>query len=129
MRIHDAQFVNSIAAKCADQLGGVYDFSEPISNWKNIFLFDGGVAACIWSAPRVYECHLIFPPDCRGRAAVEASKRMGNYMMKYHADMLWGKPPECDRAAIWHIRQAGFIEQSRGFEPSLGGVVYFVRKS
>jgi hypothetical protein len=128
MRIHNAEIVNAIAAKCADRLGGLYDFADPISNFKNIFLLDGGVAACIWCAPRVYECHLIFPPECRGRDAIDASRRMGDYMMTYHADMLWGRPPECDRAAIWHIRQAGFVEESRAFEPTLGGVVYFVRR-
>jgi hypothetical protein len=128
MRIHDPDIVNEIAEKITDRLGGLYDFSEPISNPKNIFLQDGGVAACIWSAPRVYECHLLFPPECRGRQAVDASRRMGDYMMAYHADMLWGKPPEADKPACWHIRQAGFVEQSRGYDPAMGAVVYFVRR-
>ena len=128
MRIFDAGVVNAIAANAPDQNGVIYDFFKPISDRRNIFLLDGGVAACIWSAPRVFECHLIFPLGCRGRAAVDASKRMGDYMMAYHADMLWGRPMESNRAALWHIRQAGFIEQSRNFDAVVGaGVVYFVR--
>jgi hypothetical protein len=127
MRIHDAEVVNELALRIADQLGGEFDFTAPISDPKNIFLHDGGVAACIWCAPRVYECHLLYPPECRGIDAVKASRRMGDYMMAYHADMLWGKPPEADKAAIWHIRQAGFTEIGRGFEPTLGPCVYLAR--
>lgn len=128
MRIFNAGIVNAIAQNAPDKGGIIYDFCKPIRDTRNVFLLDGGVAACIWSAPRVFECHLIFPMGCRGRSAIQASKRMGDYMMAYHADMLWGRPLEADKAAIWHIRQVGFVEQSRNFDSMIGaGVVYFVR--
>lgn len=128
MRIYDVETVNAIAHRIADRLGGDFDFSAPIADRKNIFLHDGGVAACIWSAPRVFECHLLYPPEHRGRAAVQSSIRMGDYMLKHHADMLWGRPPESDKAAMWHIRNSGFVEYGRGLDATLGPVVYFWRR-
>ncbi len=128
VRIHDGAIVNDIALQIADRLGGEFDFTAPISNPKNIFLLDGGCAACIWCAPRIFEVHLLFPPDIRGRAAIDASKRMGDYMLKYHADMLWAQPSESDKATIWLARQVGFSEYGRASNDIIGPVVHLVRR-
>jgi hypothetical protein len=125
MRVYDANFVNAIADRCEDRLGEFRDFTIPISNQSNIFLHDLGIAACIWSAPEVYECHLLYPPEFRGRAAIAASKRMADFMMNNHAKMLWGQPPSHDAAACWHIRQVGFDFVGFGHHAVVGDVSYF----
>ena len=124
MRIYDYEVANAIA----EQNGQILDFSETFANQRNVILHDGGIAFCIWSAPRVFECHLLFPPNCRGKQAVAASRRMGDYMMTYHADMLWGQPPANDRAAIWHIRQAGFTFYGKATNAIVGPVEFYVRR-
>ena len=126
MRTYKPEVVNAIAARIPD-MGGYADFTDAVLDAKNIFLHDGGVAACIWSAPRVYECHLFFPPECRGRFAVTASKRMGDYMMTYHAEMLWAQPAASNKAAIWLGRQAGFDVIGNGYHSLIGAVVYMKR--
>jgi len=102
-----------------------FDFSDAIANPANVFLSEGGgVAMCIWSAPRVYEAHIIFHPESRGRAAINACIAMRDHMMANHADMLWGQPKLTNRAAIWLIRQAGFVCAGHGENPIVGPVQY-----
>jgi hypothetical protein len=127
MRIYDAEIVNAIALQVADELGGLYDFSAPISEPKNVFLLNGGIACCIWSAPQVYECHLLFPPEIRGGQAVRRAREMADFMFANYAKILWCRPPVTNRAAIWLIRQVGFVEQSRGLDKEVGQAVYLVR--
>lgn len=126
MRCHDPEVVNAIAAQVPD-LGEYTDFTASVLDARNIFLHDKGIAACIWSAPRIFECHLFFPVEHRGKAAIDASRRMGDYMMQYHADMLWAQPAASNKAAIWLGRQAAFDVTGNGYHPLVGSVVYMKR--
>ena len=135
MRLHDADYANRIAniPEVARGLlpGGDendWDFTVAVSKPENIFLRCGeGVALCEWSAPRVYECHLLFPPSCRGRRAINEAREMSDFMMANHADVLWGRPPRANRAAIWMIRQVGFHHAGFGHHTLVGDVEYLVR--
>lgn len=134
MRFHDAAIVNDLAnipevSRGISLDGEVthFDFSEAIANPQNIFVRDGGgIAICEWSAPRVFQCHLLFHPDCRGRAAITAACNMRDFMMANHADMLWGQPKKSNRAAIWLIRQTGFFYTGDAVHPLVGEVEHYV---
>lgn len=132
MRIHDPRPVNEIAniPQVAAALGAeAFDFTDVMADKRNIVLWrDRGVAVCMWCAPRVFEVHLFYHPDTRTRNAINASISMGDYMMTYHADMLWGQPKMSNRAAIWHIRQVRFEHAGDGHNPLIGDVSFFVRK-
>lgn len=102
-----------------------FDFSDAVSHPQNVFLYDdGGCAAFIWCAPRIYECHLMFDPASRGRTALDASRRMRDFMMDGHADMLWGQPALANKQARWLIRQVGFSHAGFGEHPVIGPVEY-----
>ena len=131
-RLHDAALANEIA-----NLPGVgeylmadhaFDFSEAIESERVIFLHDdGGIAIFSWSAPRVYECHLFFRPECRGKRAIEASFRMIDWMVPEHADALWAQPPAGQKAAIWIGLRVGFHLAGTSTHPTLGPVQYLMR--
>lgn len=131
-RLHDASLPNEIAnlPGVGEYLmaGCVFDFSEAIECDRNFFLHDdGGIAIFAWSAPRVYECHLFFRPECRGKRAVEASFRMINWMVPAHADALWAQPPVGQKAAIWIGLRTGFKKNGTFTHPTLGPVQYLTR--
>lgn len=131
-RLWDAELANTIAnlpevgpylmADCD------FDFSDAIANDRNIFLHDdGGIAVFSWSAPRVYECHLFFRPECRGKRAVAASHRMIDWMVPEHASVLWAQPPVGQKAAIWIGLRVGFGLAGQFTHPTLGLVQYLTR--
>lgn len=130
MRTFDAGVVNDIAnAPGVPELFGVegFDFTAAIQNLSNIFLVEeGGLAICEWSAPRVYQCHLIFAPSCRRRKAVRSAERMRDHMFSNHADMLWGQPPIANEAARKLIRMVGFEPAGTGHNDLVGDVEYLV---
>jgi hypothetical protein len=102
-----------------------FDFSDAIADPRNIFLFeDQCCAICIWSAPRVYECHIMKFPGAGVRSSIAAFKRMRDFMMKDHADMLWGQPAIANKAGRWLIRQIGFKHAGFGSHPMIGEVAY-----
>lgn len=104
-----------------------FDFSDAIANDRNVFLHDaGGIAVFAWSAPRVYECHLFFRPECRGKSAVEASLRMLNWMAPL-ASVFWAQPPIGQKAAIWIGLRVGFRKEGTFVHPQLGPVQYLTR--
>ena len=130
MRTFDAEMVNRIAnAPGVPELLGAeaFDFSAAIKVPTNIFLhYQGGIAICEFSAPRVYQCHLIFAPDCRGRKALRSAIAMRDFMFANHADMLWGQPPIGNAAARKLIRMAGFEPAGFGENPLVGEVEYLI---
>lgn len=130
MRTLDVGRINELAnhPDVAPLLGGeAFDFTAAVASPQNIFLdHGGGVAICEWSAPRVWECHLMFDPDCRGRQAIAAASAMRDFMFEHHADMLWGRPDVSNRAARWHIRQLGFRNAGFGVHPFHGREVEFL---
>jgi hypothetical protein len=136
-RTFDAELVNAIANHPAvrPSLGfegceGAVDFGPAISDPRNIFLSEGGgVAICGFSGPGCYECHLLYPPGSRGRAAIASSKAMAEFMFANGARFLWGQPRQSDRAAQWHIRQVGFGPAGHGMNPLIGPVAYFIKEA
>lgn len=133
MRFTDPDIVNRIAnipevSKGISLDGEVteFDFTDAIANGQNVFLRDGGgIAICEWSAPRVYQCHLLFAPDCRGRCAITSATNMRDFMMANYSDMLWGQPKKSNRPAIWLIRQVGFSHVGDGVHPMVGPVEFY----
>lgn len=134
MRFTDPDIVNRIAnipevSKGISLDGEVteFDFTDAIANQQNVFLrYGGGIAICEWSAPRVYQCHLLFAPDCRGRSAIISATNMRDFMMANYSNMLWGQPKKSNRPAIWLIRQVGFSHVGDGTHPMVGEVEYYV---
>lgn len=104
-----------------------FDFSEAIESERTVFLHDdGGIAIFSWSAPRIYEGHLFFRPESRGKRAVEATLRMIDWM-KPLADMVWTQPPASHKAAIWMGFRTGFKKAGTFFHPTIGPVQYMTR--
>jgi hypothetical protein len=126
VRTFDTDLVNQIAnSPGVPELLGAdsFDFTAALQDRSNIFLHhEGAVAICEWSAPRVYQCHLIFDPSCRGRRAVSAAIAMREFMFANHADMLWGQPAIANTAARKLIRMAGFEPAGFGTNPLVGEV-------
>jgi hypothetical protein len=133
MRIYDASIVNEIAnipevsrELSVDGEECEFDFSDAIASRSSVFLHcGGGVGMFFWSAPRVYECHILFPPDKRGANAFQACLAMRDEMMGM-ADMLWGQPKLSNRKAICLIRRLGFSPAGIGENPIIGPVQYLV---
>lgn len=136
-RTFDVERVNAIANRpdVRPSLGyegcdGDVDFGAAIADERNIFLEEGGgFAICGFSGPGVYECHLMYPPEARGRGAIASSKAMAAFMFAGGARLLWGQPRKSDRAAQWHIRQVGFDPAGSGVNPLFGPVEYFVKEA
>ena len=130
MRTFDAELVNRIANSpgVPELLGAeAFDFTAALQDRSNIFLHhEGAVAICEWSAPRVYQCHLIFAPECRRRRAVNAAIAMRDFMLANHADLLWGQPAMSNVAARKLIRLAGFAHAGFGTNPLVGETEHFV---
>lgn len=128
MRTFDAELVNRIANSpgVPELLGAeAFDFTVAIGVRTNIFLHHrGAIAICEFSAPRVYQCHLIFAPECRGRQAVNAALAMRDFMFANHADMLWGQPALGNRAGRKLIRMVGFEPAGFGENALVGPVEY-----
>lgn len=61
-----------------------------------------------WSAPDVWEAHLLFLPSCRGRDALAAVQDFGRTMFEeVGARLLWGQITAGNRGARWFARQIG----------------------
>ncbi len=122
VRTYDAELVNRIANSpgVPELLGAEsFDFTAALQDPSNIFLHhEGAVAICEWSAPRVYQCHLLFDPSCRGGRAVRAAIAMRDFMLDHHADMLWGQPALENVAGRKLIRLAGFKNAGFGTFPA-----------
>jgi hypothetical protein len=120
----DVEAVNAIAnLPGVPELFGAeaFDFSAAVADERNVFLLhDGALAICEWSAPRVYQCHLIFSPECRRRKAVRAAIAMRDHMFAHHADMLWGQPPLGNIEGRKLIALAGFKHAGFGHHPLVG---------
>lgn len=102
-----------------------FDFSQAIADPQNVFLADGGgVSMFIWSAPRVFEWHLVFAPGFRGRVAIDATERMRDAMLSDYADMLWARPPVSNRAVRWLARHIGMKSEGFAVHPLIGDVEY-----
>jgi hypothetical protein len=114
-------------------LGMIYpqqdlDFSDAVADARNFALTDDAGFAAIfqWSAPRVYECHIMGTKVARGTNAMQSGREMLAYMKTQGARLVWGRPSIYNRAAICFIRRMGLKSEGVGSDPFVGEVEYFV---
>jgi hypothetical protein len=128
--VKDPAIVNAVAnIPCVARLLGAdsFDFTEAMNREENVFLRCGeGIALCEWSAPRVYQCHLIFRPLKFARGAIASAIAMRDFMLDRYADLLWGQPSKANLTAIKLILRTGFLPAGDGLNPLVGPVSYFV---
>ncbi len=105
------------------------DFTEAMADQRNVFFAVGGFCAMfIWSAPRVYECHIMALPAARGRYLYTAGSAMLAFMKDIGAEMVWGQPAVGNLPAQAYIRRMGLVECGTGHNPLVGPVRYFVTR-
>ena len=105
------------------------EFDQVADDPNNYVLEDHGFCAIFqWSAPGIYECHLISLKVARGKHAMEAGHAMLAYMKERGASMVWGRPSVYNRAAICYIRRMGLLSKGLGSHPVVGEVEYFVKE-
>lgn len=136
-RVSDANLVNAIANENSVRqmmfVGMMYplhdlDFSDCIENKQNICLIDdkGFCSIFQWSAPGVYECHIMAPKAARGASCMASAREMLAFMRKHGARLVWGRPSIYNRAAICFIRRMGLKSAGFGQDAAAGDVQYFV---
>lgn len=130
MRVFDAELVNRMANApgIPETLGAErFDFTDAIADQSNIFLLcDGALGIFSWSAPRVYEGHLIFSQECRRRRAVNAAAVIRDTMLSSHADMIWAQPPLTLAPIRKLLRLIGFEHAGFATHPLVGEVERFL---
>lgn len=136
-RVNDPGLVNAIANENSVRqmmfVGMVYplhdlDFSDCIENKQNICLVDdkGFCSIFQWSAPGVYECHIMAPKSARGASCMASAREMLAFVKKEGARLVWGRPSIYNRAAICFIRRMGLKPAGFGTDAAAGDVQYFV---
>lgn len=135
-RLNDGEIVNAIAnhpsVRSMIFLGLRYDdnpldFTDCVADPKNFVLEDDGFCAIFgWSAPGVYECHVMGVKDARGAPAMATGHAMLAYMKEQGATMVWGQPSIYNKPAICYIRRMGLKSWGFATHPMLGEVEYFV---
>jgi RimJ/RimL family protein N-acetyltransferase len=136
-RVLDPDIVNTIANEGSVRemmfLGMTYplhdlDFSDCIENQQNVCLIDnkGFCSIFQWSAPGVYECHIMAPKAARGVSCMASAHEMLAFMKQMGARMVWGRPSIYNRAAICFIRRMGLKAAGFGQDAAAGDVQYFV---
>lgn len=93
-----------------------------------VLLSDGKGAAAIfeWSAPDVWQVHVMVLPEYRGLAAVRAAHEMIDFMFMSGAKMLWGMTPIAHKPALMFNRLIG-AEPAGGGEDAAGVQVQFFK--
>lgn len=115
MRVFDASAHNRIANHPAVRpsfpwVEGEVSFDAEVTDTQHYcFLLDGEAAAMFeWSAPGVWQVHSLASPDCRGKHALDAGRRMIGWMRDHEgATMFWGQTPVGNRAARMFNRLIG----------------------
>lgn len=121
-RTHDAILIRAmlLQPEVAPNMTWGSDLDAGIADDRNVVLVDGASAAIFeWSAPNVYEGHMLFLPPIRGRLAITRGAAFLREMFAaYGARMIWGRVKEANRAARWIARQLGFASagMDRGHE-------------
>lgn len=116
-------------------LGMVYPqhdlfWDDVVKDTKNYVLIEDGFCAVFaWTAPDVYECHIMALKQSRGAFMFDAGKRMLSYMKDHGARMVWGQPSIYNRGAICYIRRMGLTARGVGNHPIVGDVQYFVTEN
>lgn len=136
-RVQDPTLVNAIANEATVRqmmfVGMMYplhdlDFSDCLENKQNICLVDekGFCSIFQWSAPGVYECHIMAPKSARGASCMASAREMLAFVRNEGARLVWGRPSIYNRAAICFIRRMGLKSAGFGTDAAAGDVQYFV---
>lgn len=104
------------------------DFADALEDGKTVALRDDNGFCSIfkWTAPGVYECHIMAVKEARGASMMRSAREMLDYMKGHGARLVWGQPSIYNRAAICFIRRMGLKSAGKGSDPFLGEVEYFV---
>lgn len=136
-RVENPELVNAVANEATVRqlmfVGMMYplhdlDFSDCVGNKQNVCLMDdkGFCSIFQWSAPGVYECHIMAPKSARGASCMKSARKMLTYMRNHGARLVWGRPSIYNRAAICFIRRMGLKSAGFGTDAAAGDVQYFV---
>ena len=133
LRLASVEEVNAIAndASVQEMMGvGDLDFSAAMADPRLVALTDGGFCTMfVWTAPGVYEGHVMARKESRGRYAIGAGRAAFAHMKNQGARMIWSQPSIANRAAIWYVRQMGMKDHGVGYHPVIGDVRYFTTEN
>lgn len=103
------------------------DFTTAVEDERTVVLESNGFCALFnWSAPGIYECHIMALKNARGAHAMQAGRLMLEHMWGLGATRVWGQPSVYNRAAICYIRRMGLKPAGFGKHGVLGEVQYFM---
>lgn len=89
----------------APSIGGPCDFSQAIRETAVFMFGEHGGVIFEWSAPGVYEAHIMLTRKGRGKWGVEASKEA---LRKLGAEKVWARIDPDNRALAVHASRCGF---------------------
>lgn len=103
------------------------ELSGFFANPGNICLGDDdGMALFGYRGHGVYEGHYLFSSTCRGKAALERSRKfLAEMFTKHGARLIVGETPLSDRAARHFTNALGFTRQGVSFAPDGRPVVVY----
>lgn len=91
----------------SDSLGDL-DFEEAVGDRNNIFLMgEHGGFVMAWSAPGVYEIHVMILPEGRGKWAAQVRKITIDYARSIDAKMLWARIAPSAKYVALFARRGG----------------------
>lgn len=138
MRVFDASAHNAIANHPSVRpsfpwVEGTVSFDEEV-RLVDAYVFllnDRQDAAAIfeWSAPRIWQVHILFLPSCRGRSGMMAARQMADFMHEeMGASSIWGQVSVHQRGARLFSRLLGATSVGFRKHPVTGECELFVRE-
>ena len=113
-RSFDIAFINKLAndPTVRPHLGpeslGELDFTDAVSNSQNWFLMGKhGGFILVWSAPGVYEVHVMIEPEGQGSWAAKARQWVIDFAKANGAVMLWARIANTSRHVSYFARRGG----------------------
>jgi hypothetical protein len=86
------------------------DFAPFLTDPLNVCLVEGaGGAIFVWRGPGIYEVHVFF--EQRGKAVLELSRRMLDWMQEHGARLFWAAVPVESRHVRMFTRLMGWKSQ------------------
>ncbi|WP_426262995.1 hypothetical protein [Sphingomonas sp. PWP1-2] len=73
--------------------------ARPFEETGAVVLTNGAdaVAAFTYTAPSIFQAHLLFAKTCRGRKAIDTARAMLKWMFDNGATIVWGAAPRANR--------------------------------
>lgn len=107
---------------------GSLDFAEVARRTDDhVILTDGEAVAaiCEWSAPGVWQVHVMAMPDARGAPARDILAAARDWMFAFGARMLWAQVPVNKPHVGRMASMVGFTRCGLGHLPIVGEVRYY----